>query len=67
MIAKEMTQVVAYVPKTLKRRMRTIRRADPRWSESRMVNSALDKVLPLIEAEVLPTQEPPGSSNQTAA
>ncbi len=46
-------QVFGYVHTPMKRRLRALRRYDPRrWNESRIIREALAIYLPIVEAKV---------------
>jgi len=59
MLSKYTTQVFAYIPKDLKRRMKRIRQQDRLWSESRMIKEALLRFIPELDERI--------SGEQTAA
>ena len=64
-------QVFGYVPKAMKQRLIDLREIDPkRYSESRVIEDALDAFLPQVEAKAYsfkkPTQGAPGRKKTAA-
>lgn len=64
-------QVFGYVPKQMKKRLIDLREIDPkRFSESRIIEDALDAFLPQVEAKAStfrkPTQGAPGRKKTAA-
>lgn len=64
-------QVFGYVPKAMKKRLVDLRKIDPkRYSESRVIEDALDAFLPQVEAKAFsfdqPTQGAPGRKKTAA-
>lgn len=49
------SQVVGYVEEPLKTRIRRVKQADRRYTESRIIEEALTDFLPKLERKILPT------------
>jgi hypothetical protein len=57
------SQVVGYTDEWIKREIKTIKKMDRRYSESRIIDEALHEYVPRLKERLQPTQEPPRKSH----
>lgn len=65
MIKKDNCQILGFIPKELKRRIKTIT-ARSEWSESKLVREGLLRIVPEIEGQLLPNHEQPRRKKNAA-
>jgi len=66
MISRENVQVFGVVSRDIKRRIKSVRARDPRWSESKIIQEGLLRILPELEGQPSPNHESPRRKAYTA-